>query len=427
MLSLFHHKTFKAFYSVFASLMYFLLDVGVMILITKISGLEGAGDYGTALTVALLGSFCALFGMDRYLAKQLSVHLTQNKEQEAMILFRKVLRTVLYLSFLLSFILFVALSLGSLLSPDLLSHPIWFAVLLIPPMTGSKIVVRALDILNKFILEATIYRILLNLVIFLFVLYLYAFAIPWPVSAMISGIALIWILFFILLCTIMPKGWIYKASSADLKVSFLGINVLFWFYQIVSLLIERIGLIFLEIFEVEELLVGVMANILTIVRISHFLFLILLTVVIQQFEQSKIRQDPGQAQTGLSFYSRVIIFSNAVLLLIFCFFGKAILQLFDAAAAPYHYVLLLIFAGIFLQWTVGYAWYYVLLCEEKKFTYAFFSIQAIFVILLDLFLIPAYSILGAALAFLIPMVFGTCVFYLYFRKKYHFKILGSFL
>jgi O-antigen/teichoic acid export membrane protein len=427
MYSLFSNKTFKASYSILTCFVYFLLTTFEMILITKISGLQGVGDYGVAYTTALLGSLLALFGMDRYLAKQLSSFLEKHEQEQAMRLFGTVLRKVLFFSFSIACALPLVLFGFSFLNPDLFLHPVWFAAFLIPPMAGARIVVRALDVLNKFILETTVYRILLNLTTMSFILFLYIFSIKWPISKIILCIALIWLIFFVILCINLPKGWIDKILPSDLTVSFFGINVLFWFYQMINMALDRIGLICLDAFNVDESLVGVMANVIFLIRISHLLFFIHMSIVLQQFAQSKIRQDPSLAQQTLSFYSRFVFLVNIALMLIFCFFGSQILSLFDPAAAQYKLVLVLVFAGVFMQLAVGYAWYYVLLSEEKRFTYLFLSVQAALVLFLNIALIPSYHIMGAAIAFLIPVGLGTVIFYLYFRKKYGFTLLGKIL
>tara|TARA_Y100001970_G_scaffold149809_1_gene183745 strand:+ start:1025 stop:2308 length:1284 start_codon:yes stop_codon:yes gene_type:complete len=394
----------------------------LMYLITNIYGAEGMGIFALSQTILMIMVMLAVFGTDTTSLKYSSQYYNNNDYSKLNSFYFGILKFVIALSLFISIIIFFIRSeLSVFFNENLLNHSLFFISLSILPMSFVNINSESLRGIGEYNLFTTFRYVLIPVFTILF-LYIYGNNndLLMPVKAYAMSICIVSFLSFIYW---FKKIDFFKYYSSNSKLD----NIIKYSFQVLIsssmlLLIQWIDIIILGYFETSSI-VGVYSVIMKISLFSSIILFSINSIVAPEFSKLYSLNNIDELRLIIKKSSKIIFFTTIPVLILIVYFSKSILGYFGFEFILANKTLYILITGQFVNILCGSVGY-ILMMTEKQNIFKNIMIFATSVnIILNLVLIPKYSINGAAIASSISLMLWNVISFSYIYRKYNISTI----
>lgn len=415
------------------SLIAFILRIGGIIfgyiftfLIANQYGAKAMGIFAISFTILQILSVIGRVGMDTLLLRYISKY---SFNENIKVIYQKALISVSTLSLFLSVILF---SLSQYIANYIFHKPyLNFYIELISigilPFSLLFLHTESLRGLKKifssiFIAQVSIY-LLSSIFLFMFIL-LNNFDNYIPLVSYIASIIIssLWayILFFIFFKKIRKNNFniSYKLLLQDALPLMLSSSL--------ALVMGWVDIIMIGIFNNENN-VGIYSVVLKLVGVINIFIFAVDSIFSPKFAKLINKEKKEVVQKFVSDGNRLVIFLSLPIILIYFIFSESILKIFGEEYLAGSLALIILVLTRFLRFLLGAMNPTILIMSNNEKIYMnILIISILFNIILNYFLIPIYSINGAAISTLISILFLSLISSIYIKINLNINTISFF-
>ena len=397
----------------------------LMYLITSIYGSEGMGVFSLSQTILMIMVMFSVFGTDTASLKYSAEYFSKNNYNKLNSFYFSILKFVLILSIGFSIIIFFTKEeISVFFNEQLLSQSLFFISLSILPMSFININSESLRGVREYNLYTSIRYVLIPLFTILFIYILYNsnnidFLIP--IKAYVLSIYLISFISFIF--------W-FKKIKFFKYISNINSNLnelfKFSFPVLISnsmlLLIQWVDIIILGYFETSNI-VGIYSVIMKISLFSSIILFSINSIVASEFSRLYSLSKMDDLKLIIRKSSKVIFFITIPILIFIVCFSKFILGYFGTEFVAANKTLYILIIGQFINIVCGSVGYILIMTEKQNIFKNIMIFSTCINIIMNIILIPIYSINGAAIASSISLILWNILSFSYIYKNYNISTI----
>ena len=397
----------------------------LMYLITSIYGSEGMGVFSLSQTILMIMVMFSVFGTDTASLKYSAEYFSKNNYNKLNSFYFSILKFVLILSIGFSIIIFFTKEeISVFFNEQLLSQSLFFISLSILPMSFININSESLRGVREYNLYTSIRYVLIPLFTILFIYILYNsnnidFLIP--IKAYVLSIYLISFISFIF--------W-FKKIKFFKYISNINSNLnelfKFSFPVLISnsmlLLIQWVDIIILGYFETSNI-VGIYSVIMKISLFSSIILFSINSIVASEFSRLYSLRKMDDLKLIIRKSSKVIFFITIPILIFIVCFSKFILGYFGTEFVAANKTLYILIIGQFINIVCGSVGYILMMTEKQNIFKNIMIFSTCINIIMNIILIPIYSINGAAIASSISLILWNILSFSYIYKNYNISTI----
>jgi O-antigen/teichoic acid export membrane protein len=395
----------------------------LMYLITNIYGSEGMGVFALSQTILMIMVMFSVFGTDTASLKYCAEYFSENNYNKLNSFYFRILKFVLILSIGFSIIIFFTRAgISVFFNEQLLSQSLFFISLSILPMSFININSESLRGVREYNLYTSIRYVLVPLFAILFIYILNNNSdILTPIKAYVLSIYLISFISFIFW---FKKIKVFKYFS-NIN-SNLNDLVKFSFPVLISnsmlLLIQWVDIIILGYFETSNI-VGIYSVIMKISLFSSIILFSINSIVASEFSRLYSLNKMDDLKLIIRKSSKVIFFITIPILIFIVCFSEFILGYFGTEFVAANKTLYILIIGQFINILCGSVGY-ILMMTDKQSVFKNIMIFSTFInIIMNIILIPLYSINGAAIASSVSLILWNILSFSYIYRKYNISTI----
>lgn len=391
------------------------------VIIARYYGAEIMGIY------ALLGSFIAIPGLFSRLGTNVSLlrlipeHIVKYSHFSAYNVYKKILLLVSIISILLGICLFFLSDYiaNVVFAKDYLSPFLKICSIFLIFISHNQINMESLRAI-KDINYYSIFQFFPTLItlVLISVLTFFFYDRYNPVYVFFMSIGIIWILNTYITRSLFKNKIDDKKAHEEIEykeIFFLSFPM--FLVSAMSLVMGQIDILMLTAMKTTEE-VGIYSVAVKVSAMTAFILTAINTIAAPKFSElfhsGKMEDLFYVARTS----SKLIFWTTVPILMIFILFGKWILWIFGEAFVPGYTALVLLTIGQFVNSAAGSVGYFLSMTGYQKFLQNIFVSSAIINVILNLLLIPLYSINGAAIASMISMSMWNIGSAVYIKRKF---------
>ena len=397
----------------------------LMYLITSIYGSEGMGVFSLSQTILMIMVMFSVFGTDTASLKYSAEYFSKNNYNKLNSFYFSILKFVLILSIGFSIIIFFTKEeISVFFNEQLLSQSLFFISLSILPMSFININSESLRAVREYNLYTSIRYVLIPLFTILFIYILYNsnnidFLIP--IKAYVLSVYLISFISFIF--------W-FKKIKFFKYISNINSNLnelfKFSFPVLISnsmlLLIQWVDIIILGYFETSNI-VGIYSVIMKISLFSSIILFSINSIVASEFSRLYSLRKMDDLKLIIRKSSKVIFFITIPILIFIVCFSKFILGYFGTEFVAANKTLYILIIGQFINIVCGSVGYILIMTEKQNIFKNIMIFSTCINIIMNIILIPIYSINGAAIASSISLILWNILSFSYIYKNYNISTI----
>jgi O-antigen/teichoic acid export membrane protein len=395
----------------------------LMYLITNIYGSEGMGVFALSQTILMIMVMFSVFGTDTASLKYCAEYFSENNYNKLNSFYFRILKFVLILSIGFSIIIFFTRAgISVFFNEQLLSQSLFFISLSILPMSFININSESLRGVREYNLYTSIRYVLVPLFAILFIYILNNNSdILTPIKAYVLSIYLISFISFIFW---FKKIKVFKYFS-NINSNFNDL-VKFSFPVLISnsmlLLIQWVDIIILGYFETSNI-VGIYSVIMKISLFSSIILFSINSIVASEFSRLYSLNKMDDLKLIIRKSSKVIFFITIPILIFIVCFSEFILGYFGTEFVAANKTLYILIIGQFINILCGSVGY-ILMMTDKQSVFKNIMIFSTFInIIMNIILIPLYSINGAAIASSVSLILWNILSFSYIYRKYNISTI----
>ena len=395
----------------------------LMYLITNVYGAEGMGIFALSQTILMVMVMLSVFGTDTASLKYSSQYFSNNEYRKLNSFYFSIFKFVIVSSIFISIIIFfIKGDLSVFFNKSLLNHSLFFISLSILPMSFININSESLRGIGKYSLF-TIFRYVLMPV--LTILFIYVFNnnndLLIPIKAYAISICIISLLSFtFLLREIKFFKYFSNIDSTLNDVVKYSLPVLI--SNSMLLLIQWIDIIILGYFETSNT-VGIYSVVMKISLFSSVILFSINSIVASEFSRLYSLDKMVDLRVLIKKSSKIIFFITIPVLILIVYFSKSILGYFGYEFIMANKTLYILVVGQFINVLCGSVGYILMMTEKQNIFKNIMIFATCVNIILNIVLIPKYSINGAAIASSISLILWNVISFSYIYRKYNISTI----
>ncbi len=395
----------------------------LMYLITNVYGAEGMGIFALSQTILMVMVMLSVFGTDTASLKYSSQYFSNNEYIKLNSFYFSIFKFVIVSSIFISIIIFfIKGDLSVFFNKSLLNHSLFFISLSILPMSFININSESLRGIGKYSLF-TIFRYVLMPV--LTILFIYVFNnnndLLIPIKAYAISICIISLLSFIFLLKEIKFFKYFSNIDSNLNdVVKYSLPVLI--SNSMLLLIQWIDIIILGYFETSNT-VGIYSVVMKISLFSSVILFSINSIVASEFSRLYSLDKMIDLRVLIKKSSKIIFFITIPVLILIVYFSKSILGYFGYEFIMANKTLYILIAGQFVNILCGSVGYILMMTEKQNIFKNIMIFATCVNIILNIVLIPKYSINGAAIASSISLILWNVISFSYIYRKYNISTI----
>ena len=395
----------------------------LMYLITNIYGAEGMGIFALSQTILMIMVMLSVFGTDTASLKYSSEHFSNNNYIKLNSFYFSIFKFVIVLSLFISIIIFfIKGELSDFFNKNLLNHSLFFISLSILPMSFININSESLRGIGKYSLFTAFRYVLIPIFTILFI-YIYGDSgnILIPIKA-----------YAISVCIVSFLSFTFWLKEIEFFKYFSNINsnlndvIKYSFPVLISnsmlLLIQWIDIIILGYFETSNT-VGIYSVIMKISLFSSVILFSINSIVASEFSKLYSLDKMDDLRDLIKKSSKIIFFITIPILILIVCFSEFILGYFGFEFTMANKTLHILIAGQFVNILCGSVGYILMMTEKQNIFKNIMIFATCVNIILNIVLIPIYSINGAAIASSISLILWNVISFSYIYRKYNISTI----
>jgi len=395
----------------------------LMYLITNIYGAEGMGIFALSQTILMIMVMLSVFGTDTASLKYSSEHFSNNNYIKLNSFYFSIFKFVIILSLFISIIIFfIKGELSDFFNKNLLNHSLFFISLSILPMSFININSESLRGIGKYSLFTAFRYVLIPIFTILFI-YIYGDSsnILIPIEA-----------YAISVCIVSFLSFTFWLKEIEFFKYFSNINsnlndvIKYSFPVLISnsmlLLIQWIDIIILGYFETSNT-VGIYSVIMKISLFSSVILFSINSIVASEFSKLYSLDKMDDLRDLIKKSSKIIFFITIPILILIVCFSEFILGYFGFEFTMANKTLHILIAGQFVNILCGSVGYILMMTEKQNIFKNIMIFATCVNIILNIVLIPIYSINGAAIASSISLILWNVISFSYIYRKYNISTI----
>ena len=395
----------------------------LMYLITNIFGAEGMGIFALSQTILMVMVMLSVFGTDTASLKYSSQYASNNDYSKLNSFYFSILKFVIVSSIFVSIIIFFSKEeLSVFFNKNLLNYSLFFISLSILPMSFININSESLRGIGRYSLFTTFRYVLIPV---LTILIIYFFDnnddILIPIKAYSISICVVSLLSFTFLLKKIKFFKYFSSIDSNLH-DVVKYSLPILISNSMLLLIQWIDIIFLGYFETVNT-VGVYS---VIMRISLFSSIILFSIngiVASEFSKLYSSDNMTELRFLIKKSSKIIFFITIPILILIVYFSELILGYFGLEFIIASKTLNILIVGQFVNILCGSVGYILMMTEKQNIFKNIMIFATCTNIILNIILIPKYSINGAAIASSISLILWNIISFGYIYRKYNISTI----
>ena len=395
----------------------------LMYLITNIYGAEGMGIFALSQTILMIMVMLSVFGTDTASLKYSSEHFSNNNYIKLNSFYFSIFKFVIVLSLFISIIIFfIKGELSVFFNKNLLNHSLFFISLSILPMSFININSESLRGIGEYSLFTAFRYVLIPIFTILFI-YIYGDSsnILIPIKAYAISVCIVSFLSF----TFWLKEIKFFKYFSNIN-SNLNDVIKYSFPVLISnsmlLLIQWIDIIILGYFETSNT-VGVYSVIMKISLFSSVILFSINSIVASEFSKLYSLDKMDDLRDLIKKSSKIIFFITIPILILIVCFSEFILGYFGFEFTMANKTLHILIAGQFVNILCGSVGYILMMTEKQNIFKNIMIFATCINIILNIILIPIYSINGAAIASSISLILWNVISFSYIYRKYNISTI----
>ncbi len=395
----------------------------LMYLITNIYGAEGMGIFALSQTILMIMVMLSVFGTDTASLKYSSEHFSNNNYIKLNSFYFSIFKFVIVLSFFISIIIFfIKGELSDFFNKNLLNHSLFFISLSILPMSFININSESLRGIGEYSLFTAFRYVLIPIFTILFI-YIYddSSNILIPIKA-----------YAISVCIVSFLSFTFWLKEIEFFKYFSNINsnlndvIKYSFPVLISnsmlLLIQWVDIIILGYFETSNT-VGIYSVIMKISLFSSVILFSINSIVASEFSKLYSLDKMDDLRDLIKKSSKIIFFITIPILILIVCFSEFILGYFGFEFIMANKTLHILIAGQFVNILCGSVGYILMMTEKQNVFKNIMIIATCINIILNIILIPLYSINGAAIASSVSLILWNVISFSYIYRKYNISTI----
>ena len=391
----------------------------LMHLITNIYGSEGMGVFALSQTILMIMVLLSVFGTDTASLKYSSEYFSNKDYNKLNSFYSSIIKLVLILSIFISFfVFFIRGELSVFLNKPFLNQSLVFISLSILPMSFININSESLRGIGEYSLFTALRYVLLPIFTILLI-YIIGdnndlFS---PIKAYAISINIICLISFI-----------YWFKKIDFFKYYFKINsnlkdlITYSFPVLISnsmlLLIQWIDIIILGYFETSSA-IGIYSVIMKISLFSSVILFSINSIVASEFSKLFSQNKMDDLRLLIKKSSKIIFFITIPILILIIVFAESILGFFGTDFMVSKKTLYILMIGQFINILCGSVGYILLMTDKQNIFKNIMIFATFFNIVMNIILIPLYSINGAAIASSISLILWNVISFGYIYRKYN--------
>ena len=395
----------------------------LMYLITNIYGAEGMGIFALSQTILMIMVMLSVFGTDTASLKYSSEHFSNNNYIKLNSFYFSIFKFVIVLSLFISIIIFfIKGELSVFFNKNLLNHSLFFISLSILPMSFININSESLRGIGEYSLFTAFRYVLIPIFTILFI-YIYGDSsnILIPIKAYAISVCIVSFLSF----TFWLKEIKFFKYFSNIN-SNLNDVIKYSFPVLISnsmlLLIQWIDIIILGYFETSNT-VGIYSVIMKISLFSSIILFSINSIVASEFSKLYSLDKMDDLRDLIKKSSKIIFFITIPILILIVCFSEFILGYFGFEFTMANKTLHILIAGQFINILCGSVGYILMMTEKQNIFKNIMIFATCVNIILNIVLIPIYSINGAAIASSISLILWNVISFSYIYRKYNISTI----
>jgi len=395
----------------------------LMYLITNIYGAEGMGIFALSQTILMIMVMLSVFGTDTASLKYSSEHFSNNNYIKLNSFYFSIFKFVIVLSFFISIIIFfIKGELSDFFNKNLLNHSLFFISLSILPMSFININSESLRGIGEYSLFTAFRYVLIPIFTILFI-YIYddSSNILIPIKA-----------YAISVCIVSFLSFTFWLKEIEFFKYFSNINsnlndvIKYSFPVLISnsmlLLIQWVDIIILGYFETSNT-VGIYSVIMKISLFSSVILFSINSIVASEFSKLYSLDKMDDLRDLIKKSSKIIFFITIPILILIVCFSEFILGYFGFEFIMANKTLHILIAGQFVNILCGSVGYILMMTEKQNIFKNIMIFATCINIILNIILIPLYSINGAAIASSVSLILWNVISFSYIYRKYNISTI----
>ena len=395
----------------------------LMYLITNIYGAEGMGIFALSQTILMIMVMLSVFGTDTASLKYSSQYFNNNDYSKLNSFYFSILKFVIVSSFFISIIIFfIKGELSVFFNKNLLNHSLFFISLSILPMSFININSESLRGIGRYSLFTTFRYVLIPVFTIIFI-YIYGNNndLLIPIKAYAISICIISLLSFISLFKEIKFFKYFSNINSNLN------DVIKYSFPVLIsnsmlLLIQWIDIIILGYFETSNT-VGVYSVIMKISLFSSVILFSINSIVASEFSRLYSLEKMVDLRVLIKKSSKIIFFITIPILILIVYFSKSILGYFGFEFIMANKTLHILIAGQFINILCGSVGYILMMTEKQNIFKNIMIFATCVNIILNIVLIPKYSMNGAAIASSVSLILWNVISFSYIYRKYNISTI----
>jgi len=395
----------------------------LMYLITNIYGAQGMGIFALSQTILMIVVMFSVFGTDTVSLKYSSQYFSNNDYSKLNSFYFSVLKFVIVSSIFISIIIFfIKGELSVFFNKNLLNHSLFFISLSILPMSFININSESLRGIGEYSLFTAFRYVLIPIFTILFI-YIYGDSsnILIPIKAYAISVCIVSFLSF----TFWLKEIKFFKYFSNIN-SNLNDVIKYSFPVLISnsmlLLIQWIDIIILGYFETSNT-VGIYSVIMKISLFSSVILFSINSIVASEFSKLYSLDKMDDLRDLIKKSSKIIFFITIPILILIVCFSEFILGYFGFEFTMANKTLHILIAGQFINILCGSVGYILMMTEKQNIFKNIMIFATCVNIILNIVLIPIYSINGAAIASSISLILWNVISFSYIYRKYNISTI----
>ena len=394
-----------------------------MYLITNIYGAEGMGIFALSQTILMIMVMLSVFGTDTASLKYSSQYFNNNDYSKLNSFYFSILKFVIVSSVFISIIIFfIKGELSVFFNKNLLNHSLFFISLSILPMSFININSESLRGIGRYSLFTTFRYVLIPVFTIIFI-YIYGNNndLLIPIKAYAISICIISLLSFISLFKEIKFFKYFSNINSNLN------DVIKYSFPVLIsnsmlLLIQWIDIIILGYFETSNT-VGIYSVIMKISLFSSVILFSINSIVASEFSKLYSLDKMDDLRVLIKKSSKIIFFITIPILILIVYFSKSILGYFGFEFILANKTLHVLIAGQFVNILCGSVGYILMMTEKQNIFKNIMIFATCVNIILNIVLIPMYSINGAAIASSVSLILWNVISFSYIYRKYNISTI----
>jgi len=395
----------------------------LMYLITNIYGAEGMGIFALSQTILMIMVMLSVFGTDTASLKYSSQYFSHNDYRKLNSFYFSIFKFVIVSSVFISIIIFfVKGELSFFFNKNSLNHSLFFISLSIIPMSFININSESLRGIGEYSLFTTFRYVLIPVFTILFI-YIYGNNndLLIPIKAYTISICIISLLSFIFLFKEIKFFEYFHNINSNLN------DVIKYSFPVLIsnsmlLLIQWIDIIILGYFETSNT-VGVYSVIMKISLFSSVILFSINSIVASEFSRLYSLEKMVDLRVLIKKSSKIIFFITIPILILIVYFSKSILGYFGFEFIMANKTLHILIAGQFINILCGSVGYILMMTEKQNIFKNIMIFATCVNIILNIVLIPKYSMNGAAIASSVSLILWNVISFSYIYRKYNISTI----